>query len=143
MHASRFLVIAAVALTALGASAADARTSHAQLWETANGAIACGYKAHPRRQPPTVVLCSSALVPPPRGRAGNGDPGFVQLARSGGPRRLRLSQDSFVHTRVTVLRPGSTWSGLGVICAAARAAVSCHNARHHGFTITASKFRAY
>jgi hypothetical protein len=90
-----------------------------------------------------VVLCSSALVPPPRGRAGAGDPGFVQLARAGGPRRLRLSQNSFVNTPISVLRSGSTWSGLGVTCAIGRAAVSCHNARRHGFTITASSFHAF
>ena len=142
MRARVFLaVLAASALVTAGV--ASARSSHARVWTSPDGAIACGYKIHPRNVAPSELLCVSALIPAPAGSRTPGDSGFVQLARRGRPQRLRLSQDSFVTARVAALKKHMTWSGLGITCAIGQNSVRCVNRAGHGFKITAFSYRAF
>jgi hypothetical protein len=133
------LVVMALAITAV----ASAKTSHAKLWTSTNGSIACGYKIHSAHVPATELLCVSALIPAPKSANGAGDDGFVQLARHGSPQRLRLSQDSFVNVKAVALKRGTTWTGLGITCAVGETSVRCVNAGGHGFKITGSAYRAF
>jgi hypothetical protein len=131
------------ALTLALTSGAGAATSHVKLWTTPTGGIACGYEIHPVSKPATNVLCTSPLIPAPAGKRGVGDPGFVSLAKSGSPKRLRLSQNSFAFDTPTTLPSGTTWTGLGVSCAITRNSVRCVNGAGHGFKITGSAYRAF
>jgi hypothetical protein len=137
------LLLSIAALTLALASAASAATSHVKLWSTPAGAIVCGYEIHAASKPATSLLCSSALIPAPSGERGVGDPGFVSLSKSGSPRRLRLSQNSFAFHTSTTLPSGAIWSGLGVRCAVTRNSVRCVNGAGHGFKITGSRYTAF
>ncbi len=136
-----FAALVGCGMVATGVAAAA--TSHVKVWTSPNGAIACGYKIHPASRPATELLCVSALIPAPAGHNTGGDPGFVQIARSGSPQRLRLSQDSFVPGRAHALHNHGTWSGLGVTCTIGQTSVRCVNAAHHGFKITAFSYHAF
>jgi hypothetical protein len=133
------LAVMALAITAV----ASAKTSHAKLWTSTDGSIACGYEIHPANKPASELLCVSALIPAPKSAKGPGDDGFVQLAKSGRPLRLRLSQDSFVNAKAVALKSPTTWSGLGVTCAVGRTSVRCINGSGHGFKITGSAYKAF
>jgi hypothetical protein len=141
MRARVLIATALAALTVTGV--AWARTSHAKLWTSSDGAIACGYKIHPAKVPASELLCVSALIPAPRGATGPGDDGFVQLSKVGSPQRLRLSQDSFIKSTATALKKNTTWTGLGVTCTVGTTSVRCVNGSGHGFKITASAYRAF
>jgi hypothetical protein len=133
-------VLCALAL----AAPALASTSGAQLWTALGGNVVCGVAIHPPNAPPMRLLCSARAVPAPR-IPGVGDPGFVFLGSTGRPSPARLSQDSFVGAHEVPLRGGSTWSvgPIGVTCTVSATAVRCENRSHHGFTITAKRYRAF
>ena len=94
--------------------------------------------------PPMRLLCSARVVPPPKAK-GTGDPGFVFLGSAGRPSPARLSQDSFVGSHAVALGSGRTWSvgPISVRCTVSKHAVRCENHSHHGFTITATGYRAF
>jgi disulfide bond formation protein DsbB len=131
-------VAAALAASGVIAASSAASTSHTKLWTNPKGLVACGIM---NTSPPnTEVLCSSQSIPaPPHSNASQGDPGFVRIGKTGKPKLLRLSQDSFVGTHATKLHAGTTWSGLGVTCQIASKSVTCTNKSSHGFEINGSK----
>ena len=133
MFRSRLVAVSgAVLLTAGPAVAAAASTSHAKLWHNKANTVVCGLMIAP-----TEVLCSSKGVPaPPHSNSNEGDPGFVQLAATGKPKTLRLSQDSFVGTAAVTLGHGATWTGRGVTCTTGSGkTVVCVNGDNHGFVV--------
>jgi hypothetical protein len=121
---------------AAGAFAATsvASTSHAKFWRGPNHNIDCGNMIGGKD-----LLCSAKKVPaPPHTNSNDGDPGFVSLGKTGKPKLLRLSQDSFVSGHLTKLTAGSKWSGLGITCTITTKSVTCKNTSGHGFTIGGS-----
>lgn len=129
----RLLAVSGVVLLATAlASAAAASTSHAKLWHNRANTVVCGLMIVNKE-----VLCSAKGVPaPPHTNSSEGDPGFVQLAASGKPRTLRLSQDSFVGVTPVTLGHGARWTGRGVTCTTGSAkTVRCVNGVKHGFVI--------
>ena len=133
MFRSRLLAVSgAVLLAAAPAVAAAASTSHAKLWHNTANTVVCGLMIVPKE-----VLCGAKGVPaPPHTNFSEGDPGFVQLAASGKPKTLRLSQDSFVGTTPVTLGHGAKWTGRGVTCTTGSGkTVRCVNGAKHGFVI--------
>jgi hypothetical protein len=141
MTSPRIAAIAAVAVaTGFAAAASAASTSHAKFWENPTGKVSCGIMIHPANKPATEVLCGARVIPaPPHVNAHEGDPGFVQLAKTGRPRLLRLSQDSYIGNMPTRLSRGTTWTSLGVTCTVAAKSVTCTNQAGHGFEVYGSK----
>jgi hypothetical protein len=139
------IVILTLASSASATTGAPATaTADAQLWSALGGQITCGIAIHPPNSPPMELLCDSPPVPPPK-HGGFGDPGFVFIGSAGRPSLARLSQDSFVGTRVVRLKPGRIWTigPIAVTCRIGATAVRCTNRSHHGFTITKSSYRAF
>jgi hypothetical protein len=126
-----------VIAAASSAAVAAAATSHATLWLNQAGTVTCGIEIHATGHRASEVLCAATGIPaPPHTTSAQGDPGFVQLARSGKPVKLRLSQDSFVGRHSVTLGHGRTWSALGVTCTTGSGrTVLCFNADNHGFVI--------
>lgn len=128
------LVVAsgAVLLCATPSVAAAVSTSHATFWHNTANTVTCGLMIVPKE-----VLCSAEGVPaPPHTNSSEGDPGFVQLAASGKPKTLRLSQDSFVGTTPATLGHGAKWTGRGVTCTTGSGkTVRCVNGAKHGFVV--------
>ena len=122
----------AVLLWAAPSVAAAVSTSHATFWHNQANTVTCGLMIVPKE-----VLCSAEGVPaPPHTTASDGDPGFVQLAASGKPKTLRLSQDSFVGATPATLGHGAKWTGRGVTCTIGNGkTVRCVNGAKHGFVI--------
>ena len=115
--------------------------SHVILWHTKGLQVNCGIEIHAPGAKATEVLCSAAGIPTPR--HGFGDGGFVQLAATGGPQTLRLSQDSFVGTDSRLLGQGTLWSALGVTCSVGQGTVLCFNRDNHGFVIGDGHYRSF
>ena len=115
---------------------ASASSSHANFWQNKAHTIACGIEIHAGPKA-TEVLCSAKGIPaPPHTTSADGDPGFVQLAATGSPKKLRLSQDSFVGSTISTLGHGVVWSSLGVTCnTGSGKTVLCFNGDNHGFVI--------
>jgi hypothetical protein len=134
MFGSRLLAVCGAVLLVAGASAAAAAasTSHAKLWHNKANTVGCGLMIVSKE-----VLCSAEGVPPPpHTSASDGDPGFVQIAASGKPKTLRLSQDTFVGTTPVTLGPGAKWARRGVTCTVGSGkTVRCVNGAKHGFVI--------
>jgi hypothetical protein len=80
---------------------------------------------------------------PTIGELGAGDAGFVQVAVTGAPRLLRLSQDSFVAGATAHLGRGRLWDQLGVTCHVAEATVMCFNGNNDGFVIGDGHYRSF
>jgi len=134
----------AAALGASATAAAASSTSHATLWRAKNGLVACGVEIHPPNKPASRIICAAGQIPaPPHTTSEDGDPGFVDIAKTGKPKLLRTSQDSFVGTNATILKAGAKWSDLGVSCTVSSGSVRCVNASHHGFTIEFSPKSKY
>jgi hypothetical protein len=129
-------VFGAVGLAAVPA-VASASTSHAKFWQNKAMTVTCGVEIHLAGKPATEVLCAAKGIPaPPHTTSRDGDPGFVQLAATGSPRKLRLSQNSFTGTTAATLGHGKTWSSLGVTCTTGSGkTVLCFNGDNHGFVI--------
>ncbi len=133
MFRSRLLAVSgAVLLAGASAVAAAASASHAKLWHNRANTVVCGLMIIPKE-----VLCSAKGVPAPsHTNSSDGDPGFVQLAVSGKPKTLRLSQDSFVGMIPVTLGHGARWTGRGVTCTTGSGkTVRCVNGSNHGFVI--------
>jgi hypothetical protein len=135
------LAAATVAVAALATAAPSLGASHASLWHTSGDQVNCGIEIHVPGTRATEVLCSARGIPTPK--KGFGDGGFVQLAATGSPRPLRLSQNSFAGSGSTVLRSGALWSALGVTCHVGPATVMCFNADNHGFVIGNGHYRSF
>jgi hypothetical protein len=131
----------AVVTGALAVAGPALGESHATLWHTHGHTVNCGIEIHVPGTKATDVLCSAAGVPTPK--QGFGDGGFVQLAATGSPRTLRLSQDSFVGTSSKLLGEGSEWSALGVTCNVGPTTVLCFNRDNHGFIIGNGHYRSF
>ena len=134
------------ALAALSTTAAPTAiatsTSHAIFWQNSSGKVGCGVEIHARNTPAKQILCSARGIPRPK-RSGNvGDP-FVQLAATGSPRLVLISQDSFVGNKATKLGAGSIWSRLGVTCKVYVKTVTCSNGAGHGFTIGNGAYHSF
>jgi len=139
---SRAALAALTAAVALVAGASPALgASHAALWHTRGDQVNCGIEIHVPGTRASEVLCSAEGIPTPK--QGFGDGGFVQLAATGGPRTLRLSQDSFAGSRSALLGRGALWSALGVTCHVGPATVMCFNADNHGFVIGNGRYRTF
>jgi hypothetical protein len=116
--------------------------SKATRFRALGGRVICGIEIHAPSTPPHEVLCAARGIPAPKG-PGVGDPGFVQIAVTGAPRRLRLSQDSFVAGSTAQLGRGRLWNQLGVTCHIAEATVMCFNGNNHGFVIGNGHYRSF
>jgi hypothetical protein len=135
---SRLATVTAVGVVAAGAFAATSlasSTSHAVWWQDSSGKVSCGIEIH-GKAPAKYLLCSATPIPAPKhSNPADGDPGFVQLAKTGKPQLLRLSQDSFIGKSPVTLHKGSKWSGVGVTCTIAATTVKCTNSSGHGIEI--------
>jgi hypothetical protein len=132
-----------VAVTALGlalaaalpaTAAAGSTTSHSRLFQNRSQTVDCGDTN------PTLsskeVLCGAKGIPRPAHSSPNvGDP-FVQLAATGKPELVLISQDTYIPgSKPTTLAKGSLWSSRGVTCSVGSATILCFNADNHGFVI--------
>lgn len=112
------------AATGIAAKAPD-------LWQNPTHKIDCGVMIGYKQ-----VLCSSRVIPaPPHTSAKDGDPGFVSIGKTGKPKLLRLSQDSFVTDKLGTQKANTTWSFVGVTCTIAAKTVTCKNKSGHGFEL--------
>jgi hypothetical protein len=145
MSRLRVLLILIASALVLPACAA-ASTSSVQLWTALGNSVACGVEIHAPNSPPMQIICSARVIPAPStGSNREGDPGFVTIASTGRPIRVRTSQDSFVGTTFVPLRAGTTWSigPIKVTCKIAAKSIRCENHSQHGFTITKSSYHAF
>jgi hypothetical protein len=145
MRAVYRLRLVVLLLVGLGlVTPAFASTSAAQLWTALGGRVTCGVATHPYNSPPMQLLCDSRTVPAPKTK-GVGDAGFVFLGSTGHPSLARLSQDSFVGKNPVALGSGREWAigPISVTCTVSVRSVRCENRTRHGFTITASSYRAF
>jgi hypothetical protein len=142
---SRFTTIAVFVVLAIGAPVAmAATTSKASFWRNKADTVTCGVEIHASNKPASRILCDAAGVPaPPHSNPNSGDPGFVDIAATGSPVLLRLSQNSWVGTRMVTLATGTLWSSLGVICHVGPSTVLCFNTANHGFVIGNGKYRSF
>jgi hypothetical protein len=120
-------VIATGAFAAAGAGAASAPL----LWQNPTHKVVCGVMLGGKR-----VLCSAKPIPaPPHTSSKDGDPGFVSIGKTGKPKLLRLSQDSFEGKKTANEKVGTTWVFNGVSCTIEATSVTCKNKSSHGFEI--------
>jgi hypothetical protein len=134
------LVIAGAAVATPAVAAGKA--SHAKLWQNASGSVGCGIKAPLPQHHATELLCSAHGIPRPPGSSKSvGDP-YVQLASSGKPHLVLISQFSYETMHSTQLANGSTWSSLGVTCTVGKT-VKCTNGTGHGFKIGNGKYKSF
>lgn len=133
------IAVGTTALALVPATAALAKVSHANMWTDKAGTVVCGIKIHAKSRPASQVICGAQGLHAP----GNvGDP-FVQIAAHGKPHTVRFSQKSFVGTHPVTLKPGSTWSALGVTCTVKARTAKCTNRSGHGFTIGKNLYKAF
>ena len=92
---------------------------------------------------PNTLLCGAKGVPKPKGtpKGAPGDP-MVQITKSGKPRLVLISQDSFVSNHSVFLSNGTTWSSVGVTCKV-DPTVTCTNGSGHGFKIGNGKYKPF
>jgi hypothetical protein len=128
----RIVTIAASGVIATGAvAAAGAAASAPKLWQNPTHKVVCGIMLGGKN-----VLCSAKPVPaPPHTSSKDGDPGFVSIGKTGKPKLLRLSQDSFEGSKTATEKAGTTWNFNGVSCTIAATSVTCKNKSSHGFEI--------
>jgi hypothetical protein len=145
---SRFTTVVVLAALAIGATAAMTATAAAKskpnLWRNKADTVTCGVEIHASNKPASRILCDAAGVPaPPHSNPHAGDPGFVDIAATGSPQLLRLSQNSWVGTKTVTLSKGTLWSLLGVTCNVGPSTVLCFNTANHGFVIGNGKYRSF
>ena len=134
-------LVAASASAAPGAGSAKP-TSHAALWEDPGLNVLCGIENPVLSK--TKVLCQGTGVPrPPHSSPNEGDPA-VTLASVGKPHLVLISQDSYIPgASARTLGPGRTWSSRGVTCTTTAHAVTCKNAKKHGFTLRNHHYKSF
>jgi hypothetical protein len=130
------LAIAAVPAVAL----AKPTPIHSKLFRNKLGTVTCGVEIPLPGHHAHWVLCSAVGIPP--AKTGTGDP-FVQVARTGKPQLVLVSQDEYETNHATVLGTGSSWGKLGVVCTVAGKTVTCTNHGGHGFTIGNHKYKSF
>jgi hypothetical protein len=135
-------VIAATTASAAQGGGLKQPISHAALWEDPGLSVICGVENPVLSK--TKVLCQGPGVPrPPHSSPNEGDPA-VTLAASGKPQLVLISQDSYIPGAVARnLGAGRTWSSRGVRCTTSVHAVTCTNAKKHGFTLRNHHYRAF
>jgi hypothetical protein len=141
---SRFTTIAVFVVLAIGAPVAvAATTSKANFWRNKADTVTCGVEIHASNKPASRILCSAPGVPrPPHSNPNVGDP-FVDIAATGSPRLVLLSQNSWVGTKTVTLAKGTLWNSLGVTCNVGPSSVLCFNTANHGFVIGNGKYRSF
>lgn len=138
-----FSVLAVCAgMAAVAPAAGAAPISKATMFEALGNKVGCGIEIHAPSARAHEVLCAAHGIPAPTGK-GVGDAGFVQIAVTGTPRLLRVSQDSFVGGTTAKLGRGRLWNQLGVTCHVALSTVMCFNGDNHGFVIGNGRYRAF
>ena len=95
---------------------------------------------HAPSKPATELLCSGNGVP--RAKHGIGDP-FVQIAGTGSPQLVLISQNSYVSQNLKTLSKGTLWSSLGVTCSIGSKTILCFNSDNHGFLIGSGKYTSF
>jgi hypothetical protein len=117
-------------------------TSHAKLFENPSRTAVCGVEIHVRHKPATELLCGARHIPRPKQGGPVGDP-FVQLAATGKPKLVLISQDSYVSSKAQRLAKGTLWRALGITCSIGLSRIRCHNRDHHGFVIGRRRYRSF
>jgi hypothetical protein len=121
----------AIATGALAAAGIASAASAPKLWQNPTHKVDCGIMIGGKN-----VLCSAKPIPaPPHTNSTDGDPGFVSIGKTGKPKLLRLSQDSFEGSKTGTEKSGTTWTFNGVNCTIAAKSVTCKNKSGHGFEI--------
>lgn len=130
-------VLAAIHVGAAAAAKAPA-TSHAKLfWNPAKTAV-CGIEIAAHE--PTKILCSARGIPRPSGRVG--DP-YAEIAGTGHPRLVLISQASYLTDKATTLAQGTLWRSLGVTCSIGSSTILCFDRDNHGFLIGRGTYRPF
>ena len=126
----------------LPATATAGTTSHVSVWQNKSKTMQCGITANVISR--KNILCSAKGVPRPKhGNPNVGDP-FVQLAGTGKPKLVLISQNSYpAGAKNHTLATGTTWSGRGVTCKIGAKSVTCKNGSAHGFTIGNGHYKAF
>lgn len=138
---SLLAAVGTIGLIAAPVAVAKTTTSHALLFQNQARTMDCGVKTPLPHHQASLVLCSAGGIPRPKG-GGVGDP-FVQIGRHGKPRLVLVSQNDFETSKIATLKPGATWSRLGVTCKVSSKTVTCKNASKHGFTIGNGKYKSF
>jgi hypothetical protein len=143
VRTSRFALPAVLGVLGLIAAPAAVASgpSHAPLWQNQAKTLDCGNEIPAISK--KFVLCSARGIPrPPHSNANVGDP-FVELAATGKPVLILISQDTFATTAVKTLASGSTWSSRGVTCHTSGKTALCYNGDNHGFLIGNGHYTAF
>jgi hypothetical protein len=130
----------AIAAALAPAAAAAPKTSNAKLFQNPRKTATCGIEIHAPGKPATELLCSGKGVP--RAKNGVGDP-FVQIAATGSPQLVLISQNSYISQSLKTLPKRTLWSSLGVTCNIATNTILCFNGDNHGFVIGNGKYRSF
>jgi hypothetical protein len=143
MNRTRTLAAIAVGTAAIAAPAALAAVSHVKIWENSKNSMICGLEIVAQGKQPNTVLCGAKGIPKPKGtpKTAPGDP-MVQITKSGKPKLVLISQDSFVSNHSVFLSNGTTWSSVGVTCKVGPT-VTCTNGSRHGFKIGNGKYKPF
>jgi len=139
MLKSRTFAVGVLAAATIPAAAAAA-TSNAKLFQNPSKTAVCGIKIHRGHTPATDLLCSAKGIP--RAKHGIGDP-FVQIAATGSPQLVLISQDSYVSNTLKTLSKGNLWSSIGVTCNVGSGTILCFNGDNHGFVIGNGKYKSF
>jgi hypothetical protein len=133
---------AVIVATTASAAQSNKPISHAALWEDPGLNVVCGVENPALSR--TKVLCQGPGVPrPPHSSPNEGDPA-VTLAASGKPQLVLISQDSYIPgATARNLGAGRTWSSRGVRCTTSAHAVTCTNAKKHGFTLRNHHYKSF
>lgn len=129
-------------VAAVAAPTAASAASTAKRWQNKALSVECGLKIHAPGKPANTLLCSAVGIPRPKNGGPAGDP-FVQITRRGRAQLVLISQASWIGKNTATLRPGATWSSVGVTCTIAAKTVTCRNTSRHGFTIGNGKYRSF
>jgi hypothetical protein len=143
VRTSRFASLAVLGLLTLIAAPAAVASgpSHASLWQNRAKTLDCGNEASAISK--KFVLCSADGIPrPPHSSPNVGDP-FVQLAATGKPVLILISQDTFATSKIQTLASGSTWSSRGVTCHVSGKTALCYNGDNHGFLIGNGHYQSF
>jgi hypothetical protein len=131
---------AVLAASAVPAAAGAAKTSNAKLFQNPAKTATCGIEIHAPGRPATQLLCSAKGIPRPSGPVG--DP-FVQISAKGSPKRVLISQNSYISHSLKTLSKGTLWSSLGVTCSIGSKTILCFNGDNHGFLIGNGKYTSF
>jgi hypothetical protein len=123
----RLTAVSLLAVLALTATSAQAKTIHATSILSKDGKVSC-YGSVPAEG--RMINCTS----PGLGKS-HGVPRYAQLRPTGTTRITARSDYGGYNGRPKTIRPGDRWVWKGIVCTYGSMGLNCNNTSDHGFLI--------